>query len=579
MSQYEPTSNSSSDEVDVVIIGAGFAGLYAVRKLRDELGFTVRGFDTADDVGGVWYWNRYPGARCDLESSIYSYSFSPELEQEWTWSEKYSAQPEILRYLQHVADRFDLRRSFYFSTGVESAIWDENLSRWEIVTDNGETHYSRFVIAGVGCLSAAKKPEFPGLDTFAGETYNTANWPHEDVDFSGKRVGIIGTGASGVQAITEIAKTAEHLTVFQRTPTYATPIENRPMDAESVRELKENYGKVRELARNNANGQAYDSMQPSALAVDDAEREALYEEKYGAGGMRLWIDSYADILVDERANDTVTSFVQNKIRQRVKDPVVAELLVPKDHRYGTRRTPLETKYYETYNRDNVTLVDVSSAPIEAITPDGIKTTSDEYELDAIVYALGFDSMTGALARIDIRGIDGEKLTDKWAHRTQTFLGIVSRGFPNFFMITGPQSPNVLHNMPAVIEEHVEFAAEMIDYMRANDLQVADAAAEAEGKWVAHVDEVASYTLLANTKSTYMGSGIPGRTELQAQCYFGGGPAYRGLCNAVSANGYIGFGFEGQPPARPAGETVDALLRGELPSTRAASNAFTQAGKG
>jgi cyclohexanone monooxygenase len=544
----DSTRNSAPAAVyDAVVIGAGFAGLYAVHKLRDRMGVSVKAFDAASDVGGTWYWNRYPGARCDIESVHYSYSFSDELQQEWEWSEKFAAQPEILRYLNHVADRFDLRRSIQFNTRVTSMVWDEENTRWTVTTDDGVTMFAKFVISGAGNLSVPKQPEFPGVEDFRGEVYLTGNWPHEPVDFTGKRVAIVGTGSTGIQAISEIAKEAAHLTVFQRTPNYATPIGNGPADPAESREAKANYRDIRNASRNHFLGVPYNQVQPSALAVDAEERRRVFDERWNAGGFRLFIDSFQDILVDKKANDTISEYIRERIHQRVTDPKVAELLAPKNYAYGTKRPPLETDYYEVYNQDNVELVDVKTDPIDRIIATGLRTKSAEYDFDVLILATGFDAMTGPLLAMGIVGRNGQRLEDKWADGPHTYLGIAVSGFPNLFLITGPQSPSVLYNMPLAIEDHVDFATDAMKYLNEHGLDVIDPDQDAEDKWVAHANELAQATLLPGTDSWYMGANIPGKPR-KCLVYLGGAPAYRAVCDEVVAKGYEGFALQ---PARAA----------------------------
>lgn len=535
-----PTTGSAEAETfNTIVIGAGFAGLYALHRLRDQMGVSARVFDIAGDVGGTWYWNRYPGARCDIESIHYSYSFSESLQQEWRWTERFAAQPEILRYLNHVADRFDLRKDIQFNTRITSLVWDEKTRLWQVSTKDGLIARAKFLIAGTGNLSVAKKPEFKGLENFKGEIYSTGSWPHEGVDFTGKRVGVIGVGASGIQVITEIAKEAAHLTVFQRTPNYAAPIGNAPMDAETERQVKAHYAEIRTKSRNSFGGLPYDQMQPSALAISAEERRRVYDERYAQGGFRLIFDSFADLLLNKEANDTVAEYIRGKIRERVTDPQIADILSPKDYPYGTKRPPLETNYYETYNRDNVTLVDIKVSPIERITEQSICTTSGEYKLDAIVLAIGFDAMTGPLMQLGIVGRNGEKLADRWANGPLTYLGITTHGFPNLFFITGPQSPGVFYNMPLAIEDHVDFATDAIQYLRDHDLDLIEPTLEAETQWVAHVYELARHTLLPGTDSWYTGANIPGKPR-SCMVYLGGAPAYRKVCAEVVDDGYTGF---------------------------------------
>ena len=535
----EQNTATAVTDFDAIVIGAGFAGLYALHKLRDQLGLSVRVYEAASDVGGTWYWNRYPGARCDIESVHYSYSFSEELQQDWEWSERFAGQPEILRYLNHVADRFDLRKDIVFDTRVNSMVWDDDASLWRVGTELGDTVTARYVISGAGNLSVPKTPEFDGVESFRGQVHLTGNWLDENVDFTGQRVAIIGTGSSGIQAISEIAKTAGHLTVFQRTPNYATPIVNGPADPDVVSAVKANYAQVRDASRNHFLGVPYTQVQPSALAVSAEERRRTFDERWNAGGFQLFIDSYQDILFDKKANDTIAEYIRERIHERVNDPAVADLLAPKGYPYGTKRPPLETNYYEVFNQDNVTLVDIKTAPIESITETGVRTANAEYEFDIIVLATGFDAMTGPLMKLGIVGRDGLKLSDKWAHGPRTYLGLTVSGFPNLFLITGPQSPSVLYNMPLAIEDHVDFVAEAITYMRDRGLDVIEATLESEDKWVADALEISSQTLLPGTDSWYMGANIPGKPRI-CMLYLGGAPAYRATCDDVVANGYAGF---------------------------------------
>lgn len=526
---------------DVIVVGAGFAGIYAVHKFRDQMNLNVKAFEAGSDVGGTWYWNRYPGARCDIESIHYSYSFDEGLQQEWRWSEKFAAQPEILAYLNHVADRFDIRRSIDFNTQINSMVWEESKAMWRVTTDDGEVSYAQFVISGAGNLSVPKEPEFPGVEDFAGEVYLTGNWPHEPVDFRGKRVGVVGTGASGIQVISEIAKDAKELTVFQRTPNFATPIGNAPTDSQEESVQKARYSEIRDASRNHFLGVPYDQVQPSALAVSAEEREKVYTERWDAGGFRLFIDSFQDVLVDKEANDTAAEYIRDRIRSRVKDPEVAEMLAPKGYSYATKRPPLETNYYEVYNQDNVELVDVKAAPIKCITPTGAKTSDAEYQFDVLVLATGFDAMTGPLLAMGIVGREGMRLEDKWADGPHTYLGIAISGFPNLFTVTGPQSPSVLYNMPLAIEDHVNFAADSIAYSREHDLAAMDANSDASDRWVDHTAEVAAATLLPETNSWYMGSNIPGKPR-KCMVYLAGAPTYRKICDDVVQNDYEGFDF-------------------------------------
>jgi len=540
----------SEQEYDTVIVGAGFAGLYALHKFRDGLGLSAVVIEAGDDVGGTWYWNRYPGARCDIESYSYSYSFSEELQQEWCWSERFAGQPEILRYLNHVADRFGLRSDIRFGTRVTSASWDDDSRRWTVVTDGGEQLVCRFLVSGVGNLSAAKDPEFDGLERFGGNVYATARWPHEGVDFTGRRVGVVGTGASGIQVIPEIAKQAAHLTVFQRTPNYATPIGNGAMDPEFDRYVKANYAALRDRSRNHFLGVPYDLVQPSALALDDTERRRVYEQRWAQGGFRLFFDAFADLVFDEAANDTAAEFIREKIRQRVTDPRVAEVLAPTDYPYATKRPPLETNYYETFNRDNVTLVDLRSTPIERVTAAGVRTSDSEHELDDIVLATGFDAMTGPLLRMNLTGRNGTPLAERWADGPRTYLGLMVHGFPNLFLITGPQSPSVLYNMPLAIEDHVDWIADCITHLREQGSASIEPTPDAEDGWVAETAQLAGNTLLPRTDSWYMGANVPGKPRV-CMVYLGGAPTYRQICSDVVAKGYEGFALA------PEGATANA----------------------
>ncbi|MGQ0481714.1 MAG: flavin-containing monooxygenase [Pseudonocardia sp.] len=530
---------SVDERLDAVVVGAGFAGLYMLHRLR-EAGLSAVVYETGEGVGGTWYWNRYPGARCDSESYYYSYSFSPELEQEWEWSCRYPDQPEILRYLEHVADRFDLRRDIRFATTVTAATYDEASGRWTVTTADGARVSCEYVITAVGCLSAAQVPDIPGLDRFAGDWYHTGRWPAEGVDLQGRRVGVIGTGSTGVQAIPVIAESAAHLTVFQRTPNFSVPARNAPMSPERQREIKQNYPAIRALTRQTFGGFPFGVGDRNALEVTEQERQREYETGWREGGHRMLFTGFRDLLLDKRANDTAADFVRAKIRQTVRDPETAEALLPWDHPIGAKRPVIDTDYYETYNRDNVSLVDLRRAPIEEITERGVRTADGEHELDVIVFATGYDAMTGALDRIDIRGRAGLPLREKWAAGPSTYLGLCTAGFPNMFLITGPGSPSVLSNMPVSIEQHVEWITDCIRHLREHGLRAIEATAEAEADWGAHVAEVASYTLFPLAKhSWYLGANIPGKPRVFTP-YAGGAGKYRKRCAEVAAQGYRGF---------------------------------------
>jgi cyclohexanone monooxygenase len=522
--------------VDVVVVGAGFAGMYMLHRLRG-LHMSIRVFEAGGNVGGTWYWNRYPGARCDVESMQYSYSFSPELEQEWQWSELFASQPEILRYANHVADRLDLRRNIQFDTRVTAAHFDRTTRRWELRTDRGDVVSARYCVMATGCLSTARVPEFPGADRFLGETYHTGNWPHEAVDFDGLRVGVIGTGSSAIQAVPVIARQAARLFVFQRTPNFSIPSRNRPMTEAYAQSWKQDYPALREKARRMRTGVLTDPNDQSALAVSEAERLQVYEERWAAGGTKF-MAAFNDLIVSQQANDTAAEFVRNRIRATVHDPAVGELLAPKNHPIGTKRICVDTDYYGTFNRDNVSLIDVRAMPISEITERGLRVGNVDYVLDAIVFATGFDAMTGALMGIDISA-DGKSLRQKWEDGPRTYLGLMTAGFPNLFMITGPGSPSVLSNMILSIEQHVDWIADCLTYLRSRGIECIEASQDAEDAWVEHGNEVANQTLYPLANSWYMGVNIPGKPQVFMP-YIGGVGSYRNTCDAVAADGYRGF---------------------------------------
>ena len=523
--------------LDAVIVGAGFAGLYMLHRLRG-LGLSARVYEAGKGVGGTWYWNRYPGARCDVESMDYSYSFSDELQQEWKWTERYAAQPEILTYINHVADRFDLRRDIQLETGVTAAAFDESANRWDIETDRGDRVSARFCIMATGCLSTAQMPRFEGLETFQGARYHTGHWPHEGVDFTGQRVGVIGTGSSAIQSIPIIAGPAAHLFVFQRTPNYSVPARNAPLDAEFERQVKANYAEYRKQARESRIGFVVERSEDSALDVAPQDRQREYEKRWSRGGLGFSA-AYSDLLTNEDANATAAEFFRAKIRAIVRHPAVADALVPQDYPIGTKRLCVDTDYYTTFNRDNVTLVDIRKAPIEAMTPRGLRTRDQAYALDSIVFATGFDAMTGALLGIDIRGRSGQTLRAKWAEGPRTYLGLAIAGFPNLFAITGPGSPSVLSNMIVSIEQHVDWIADCITYLREQGHAAIEATALAQEAWVEHVNEVGSLTLYPRANSWYMGANVPGKPRVFMP-YIGGVGAYREKCDDVAAKGYEGF---------------------------------------
>ncbi len=525
-------------ELDAIVVGAGFAGLYALYRFR-QLGITARVFETAPRVGGTWYWNCYPGARCDVESVDYSYSFSDELQQEWSWSERYPGQPELLRYLEHVADRFDLRRDIQLETSVTAAIFDEESSRWNVTTSDGNTHNAAFCVMATGCLSTSQVPNIRGLDSFTGPWFHTAAWPQDGVDLSGKRVGVIGTGSTGIQLIPEIVDEAAHVTVFQRTANFSVPSRNGPMDPAFERRLKESYPEFRKAARESLLGVSVEGTGKAALEVSPEERDHVFQERWDNGGGMPMLLAYTDLLVVEEANDTVADFFRARIRDAVVDPAVADLLQPKGFPIGSKRLCQHSEYYEIYNRDDITLVDVRSSPIEEITSTGIRTAAAEYELDCIIFATGFDAMTGTLFRIDIRGRDGQALEQKWADGPSAYLGLATAGFPNLFVVTGPGSPSVLSNVVVSVEQHVEWITDFVAYLRDRGYGVAETTVAAEEAWMVHVDEVAQSTLFPRADSWYIGANIPGKPRV-FMVYVGGVGAYRTTCDEIAAKGYEGF---------------------------------------
>ena len=539
----EAGAEERATDFDAVIVGAGFSGLYMLHRLRNEMGLSARVFEEGDGVGGTWYWNRYPGARSDSDSYIYSYSFDKELWQEWEWSERYPGQEEIQSYLEHVTDRFDLRRDIRLSTRVSGATFDEEREVWEVRTDSGDVVTARFFIAAVGALSAATRPDIPGRDTFEGEWYHTGLWPQEGVDFTGKTVGIIGTGATGIQAIPLIAEQAERLTVFQRTANYAIPARNGPVDPEVQEARKADYEGIWERVRNSFAGHELWFIERGALEDSPEQREHEFRERWDRGGFGLWVGNYNDIFFTKEANDTVSEWMRRRIAERVDDPETAEKLTPRDHAFGTKRVPLETNYYEAFNRDNVELVDVKAAPIREITPTGLRTEEAEYEFDVLVFATGFDAMTGPLNRIDIRGRGGQLLRGKWAEGPRTYLGLTSAGFPNLFFITGPGSPSVLTNMPVSIEQHVEFVSKIVGDMGERGAEIIEPTQRAEDGWSDHVQELAHATLFPESATWYMGANIPGKPRVFMP-YLGGAGPYRQKCDEIATNDYEGFAFDG-----------------------------------
>jgi cyclohexanone monooxygenase len=524
-------------EVDAVVVGAGFAGMYMLHKLREQ-GLAVQVFEAGDGVGGTWYWNRYPGARCDIESMEYSYGFDEGLQQEWEWTERYAPQPEILSYANHVADRFALRDDIQLGTKVTRAAFEGSTSTWRVGTDQGDDVRARFVIMATGCLSAANTPEIDGADTFEGPTYHTGRWPHEGVDFTGKRVGVIGTGSSAIQSIPIIAEEAAELTVFQRTATFTVPAWNQPLDPVAVKEIKAEYADFR--AENklmpSAFGARMERSDRSALEVTDAERREEFERRWANGGL-AFLGAYTDLLLDRDANDLAAEFVREKLREVVDDPDLVRKLTP-DQVVGCKRLCVDTGYWATFNKPHVHLVDLRDTPIEAITPTGIRTTAGEHELDAIIYATGFDAMTGALLRIDIAGRGGRTLQEAWAAGPRTYLGLGVEGFPNLFTITGPGSPSVLTNMLVSIQQHVEWIAECIAHLDEEGHATIEASLDAQDAWVDFVNAVAGFTLFPTCNSWYLGANVPGKTRVFMP--LPGFPTYVEQCDKVAEDGYSGF---------------------------------------
>ena len=530
----KPNGNGAVEQYDAIIVGAGVVGLYQLYRLR-KMGLSVRVFEDADGVGGTWYWNRYPGCRFDSESETYGYSFSEELSQEWDWKEHFSGQPENERYLNFVADKFELRKDIQLNSRVNSAVYDESAHQWEVQVEGGQRARAQFLIGAVGILSAKYTPPFEGMDSFEGLSFHTSNWPKEKVDFTGKRVGCIGTGATAVQLIPIVAKEAGHLTVFQRTPNYCAPLRNAEVAPEVQSQWKATYPEIHKRCRESPTGFKYDFDPRSALEVSEEERLALYEELWALPGFKKWLGNFHDIMTNMEANETFAEFVRNKIRERVNDPVVAEMLAPKDHPFGAKRIPLETHYYEAYNRDNVLLVDIRKAPIACITPKGVKTQDAEYEFDVIIYATGFDAVSGPLTRIDIRGEGGQTFKDKWAAGPRSYLGLQSVGFPNFFIGTN----SALCNYTVCAELIVEWIADCIGHLREKNLASIQPTLEAEEAWVDHANELAAGTILTAADSWFVGANIPGKKRA-VLLYANSAREYRKKCHEVAANGYEGF---------------------------------------
>ncbi len=529
--------SATVEELDALVIGAGVTGLYQLYRLL-EAGLDARIYEAGGGVGGTWYWNRYPGARFDSESYSYIYSFSEELLQEWDWTEHFSGQPENERYLNFFADKFSLRPHIELNARIQSAVYDAASNRWEVVTEDGRRARTQFLISAVGILSATHMPDIPGIESFRGESFHTSRWPHDPVDFSGKRVGVIGTGATAVQLIPEIAGEVGHLTVFQRTPNYCCPLRNSTIDDKTQRQIKTDYPQIFQRCRDTFASFMQDFDPRCTFDVPPDERLAFYEEIWAQPGFTKWFGCFHDIMTDPKANEEYAEFVRNKIRERVHDPVVAEKLVPKDHPFGSKRIPLETGYYEVYNRDNVLLVDVREDPIERITPTGVKTGTAEYELDVIIYATGFDAITGELTRIDIRGEDGQSIKEKWADGPSTYLTLQTAGFPNLFIVNGA----VFCNFTRCAEVVADWVSDCIGYMRENGLERIEAKPDAEAAWTEHANSLTEGMLFTKTDSWFMGTNVPGKKRTFL-FYAGGAPLFREKCAEVAEKGYEGVVLE------------------------------------
>ena len=545
------TTTGTSTTADAVVIGAGFSGLYMLHRLRDDLGLSVRVFEAGGGVGGTWYWNRYPGARSDSDSYVYGFTFDEELWQEWEWSERYPEQHEIRAYLEHVAQRYDLYRDIAFDTRVTALNWDDDAATWTVTTDTGERVTARHVITGVGSLSASNTPRFPGIEEFRGESYHTGHWPHERVDFTGKRVGVVGAGASAVQAVPLIAQECSELTVFQRTANYVIPANNGPVPDDVRAARKRDWAGIRERIRNSTFGFELTNLEKGALESTQEEVDAELRPRFEEGGFGVWLGSYVDIFFVDEANAKVRRFLHERIREKVHDPATAELLTPDTHPFGVKRNPLDSGWYETFNLPHVHLVDVRSNPIAAVTPDGVRLDDGtEHALDVIVYATGFDAMTGPMDRIDIRGRGGALLREKWAEGPRTYLGLMSHGFPNLFTITGPQSPSVLSNMPVSIEQHVDLVTRIVADLGERGAATIEPTREAEDAWVAENQALADATLFPTADTWYMGANIPGKPRVFLPNLSFVGP-YRARCDAIADAGYEGFRIAPSPQGVPA----------------------------
>jgi cation diffusion facilitator CzcD-associated flavoprotein CzcO len=532
----------AAEKFDAIVIGAGFSGMYMLKALRDRLGLKVRVYEAGETVGGTWYWNRYPGARCDSDSYIYCFTWDKQMLHEWEWSERYPEQPEILRYLEHVAERHDLKRDIQFNIRVTGADFDESSNKWIVRTDKGGQATAQYLIAAVGSLSDTNIPQFRGLEKFRGKWYHTSRFPHDGVDFTAKRVAVVGTGATAVQAIPEIAQQAKQVTVFQRTANYCVPARNGKVDPGIVKARKDDYDGIVERIRESFFGFEYNFIPKSVLETTPEEREREFDRMWDQGGFAFWLANYQDMFFSQEANDLCADYIKRKIRTIVRDPVVAEKLIPKGYPYGTKRQPLDSNYYETFNKDNVLLVDASTdGSIEEITEKGIRAGGKEYEFDIIVFATGFDAMTGPLKALHLKGRGGVTLNQQWADGPHTYMGVAIAGFPNLFTITGPQSPSVLSNMPVSIEQHVEWIESCIDAMRRTGKTLIEPMSEAQEQWVAHVNEVVNTTLMPHANSWYMSANIAGKPRAFLPYLDPEGVGgYRKRCDEIAANRYVGF---------------------------------------
>ena len=526
----------NAPKFDAIVIGAGMSGMYQLYRLR-ELGLSVRVLEAGTGVGGTWYWNRYPGARFDSESYSYQFSFSKDLLDEWDWSEHFAGQPETLRYLNHVADKYDLRKDIQFRARVKSAHYQEPTRSWDVTLEDGSNYTCRFLITAVGPLSAPTMPNIPGVDSYQGESCHTARWPHEPVSFEGKRVAVIGTGATGVQTIQEVAKTAKSLTVFQRTPNWCAPLLNSKIGREEMAEIRANYPAMFQRCMETFSCFLHTPDLRKTFDVSEVERLAFWEKLYASPGFGIWLGNFSDMMTDRKANAAISDFVANKIRKRVKNQAVAEKLIPKNHGFGTRRVPMETKYYEVYNQDNVKLVDINETPIERITPTGLKTSDAEFEFDMIIYATGFDAITGSFDRIDIRGLDGKRLKDRWSHGPETYLGTMVDGFPNMLMLIGPHM--ALGNIPRSIEHKVDWVTDLMRYARDHKVTRIEATADEVKTWTDHVKELGEGNLLfeVNSWMTGVNTNVEGKQVRIVNRYSGSAPAYRARCDEVAAHEY------------------------------------------